>query len=117
MTGELEAAINYVNNCKVIYPELDLMDDDVRHIYNHCLEIIKYYREKEKQKIQSENKIKPKKIGKLKQFENTVLECLHQGFGEEKQLLEEAENRQNKWARINYINAYKKAVERFQRGE
>ena len=113
MKADLEAAINYIKNCRQTYPEVDMMDDDVKRCYEHCWDIVRYYQTEEKQQTSP----KPKKIGKLKQFEEDVLECLHQGFGEEKQLLEEAENRKNKFARQNYLRAYQNAINRYQKGE
>lgn len=114
MRADLEAALNYIKNCNQIYPESDMMDDDVKCAYEHCWKIVRYYEEKDRE---NQIPIKPKKVSKLKLFEEQVLECLHQGFGEEKQLLEEAENRKNKFARINYLRAYQRAMDRYQRGE
>ena len=111
MTEELEAAINYIKTCRQLYPERDLMDEETVKMYEHCWSIV--------HKAQQPQPIKPKvkKKGKLELFEEDVIECLKQGWGEERQLLEEAENRKNPYARRNYINAYWRAVNRFNRGK
>lgn len=112
MTPEQEAAVNFIKNCKELYPELDMMDEETRAMYSRCWSILR-----PPQKTIKPRKVKTKKPGKLKLYEDQVLECLHQGFGEEKQLLEEAYNRKNEFARRNYIKAYNRALDRFQRGE
>jgi len=113
MTPEKEAAINFIKNCKQLYPEIDMMDEETRTEYETCWRILQAKSQPTKKQIIT----KKKKPGKLELFEADVLECLHQGFGEEKQLLEEAYARKNPHARRNYINAYYRALGRFQRGE
>lgn len=124
--SELEAARAFLKTCAELYPELDLMDEATQASYYRSYLILRraeleqrrreyreeqLVREAEQQEAQSTKK--PKKKGKLAQYEEDVIECLRQGFGEEKQLLEEAYNRKNKWARINYLKAYNRAVARF----
>jgi len=128
--SELDAARAFLKTCAELYPELDLMDEATQSSYYRSYLIVRQaeleqrrqeYREeqlaREAEQQEAQRPAKPKKKGKLAQFEDDVIECLKQGWGEEKQLLEEAYNRKNKWARINYIKAYHRAVNRFQRGE
>ena len=125
---ELDAAKRFVESCRELYPEQDLMDEQTLREYTKCCLLIKkkviqqnkeeYYAELEAQEVESQpirskTLKKPKKKGKLAQFEEDVIECLRQGFGEEKQLLEEAYNRKNVFARANYIKAYNRALDRF----
>lgn len=118
MTPEQAAAVEFIKNCKHTYPEIDLMDEDTRYMYDKCWQIVHSIPKKqeidpydyEEKEIRRQKPKKPKKIGKLKQFENDVAECIRQGFGEEKQLLEEAYNRKNPFARANYIKAYWRGV-------
>ena len=117
MTPEKEAAINFIKNCKQLYPEIDMMDEEIRIEYETCWRILQ-----EKPQIVKKQPTPPaiprkKKLGKLARYEEDVLECLHQGFGEEQQLLDEAYARKNQFARRNYIKAYYRALGRFQRGE
>lgn len=127
--SELDAARNFLKICKETYPELDLMDDTTKNTYYRSCLLVRQaeleqrreeYREeqlaREAEQQETQSTKKPKKKGKLAQYEEDVIECLKQGFGEEKQLLEEAYNRKNKWARMNYIKAYYRAVDRFNRG-
>ena len=126
--SELEAARAFLKTCAELYPELDLMDEATQASYYRSYLILRraeleqrrqeyieeqLAREAEQQDAQSTKK--PKKKGKLARYEEDVIECLRQGFGEEKQLLEEAYNRKNKWARINYLKAYNRAVARFRK--
>lgn len=123
MRSEYAAATNFIKQCHVTYPELDLMEDDTRTMYDKCWSIVKNHEQEEERQIQDQIEAyeaevirKPKKVtkkGKLAQFEDDVIECLRQGYGEEKQLYKEALDRKNKWARINYLKAYKRAVVRF----
>ena len=127
MVTELDAAKAFLKMCREVYPETDMMDDTVKDSYTRSIMIVRkaeleqkkreYYEQLAAEQAEQKPSKKPKKKGKLAQFEDDVIECLKQGFGEEKQLLEEAYNRKNKWARINYIKAYHRAVNRFQRGE
>ena len=127
MANELDAARAFIKMCSEVYPEADLMDDATKETYSRSILIVRkaeieqkkkeYYEQLTAEEYQERPPEKPKKKGKLAQFEDDVIECLKQGWGEEKQLLEEAYNRKNKWARINYIKAYHRAVNRFQRGE
>ena len=127
--SELDAARNFLKVCKETYPELDLMDDATKNTYYRSCLLVRQaeleqrreeYREeqlaREAEQQETQSTKKPKKKGKLAQYEEDVIECLKQGFGEEKQLLEEAYNRKNKWARINYLKAYNRAVARFREG-
>lgn len=126
--SELEAARAFLKTCAELYPELDLMDEATQTSYYRSHLIVRQaeleqrrreYREEqlareaEQQEVQFTKK--PKKKGKLARYEEDVIECLRQGFGEEKQLLEEAYARKNKWARINYLKAYNRAVARFRK--
>ena len=124
--SELEAARAFLETCAELYPELDLMDEATQASYYRSYLILRRaeleqrrreYREeqlaREAEQQEAQSTKKPKKKGKLAQYEEDVIECLRQGFGEEKQLLEEAYNRKNKWARINYLKAYNRAVARF----
>ena len=126
--SELEAARAFLKTCAELYPELDLMDEATQASYYRSYLILRraeleqrrqeyieeqLAREAEQQDAQSTKK--PKKKGKLAQYEEDVIECLRQGFGEEKQLLEEAYNRKNKWARMNYLKAYNRAMARFRK--
>ena len=126
--SELEAARAFLKTCAELYPELDLMDEATQASYYKSYLILRraeleqrrqeyieeqLAREAEQQDAQSTKK--PKKKGKLAQYEEDVIECLRQGFGEEKQLLEEAYNRKNKWARMNYLKAYNRAMARFRK--
>lgn len=124
--SELEAARAFLETCVELYPELDLMDEATQASYYRSYLILRRaeleqrrreYREeqlaREAEQQEAQSTKKPKKKGKLAQYEEDVIECLRQGFGEEKQLLEEAYNRKNKWARINYLKAYNRAVARF----
>lgn len=123
MSGEYVAATNFIKQCHVTYPELDMMEDDIRTMYDKCWSIVKSHEQEEERHIQDQMEAyeasvvaKPKKIakkGKLAQFEDAVIECLKQGYSEEKQLYQEALDRKNKWARINYLKAYRRAVVRF----
>lgn len=127
MTPLQRAAFDFIKNCNELYPEADLMDDEIQDEYALSWEILQGKNKEPKNLFESsESKqssmiikrdSQPRKMGKIAKFEETVLDCLHQGFGEEKQLLEEAEARKNPYARKNYINAYYRAVQRFQRGE
>lgn len=123
---ELDAARAFLKTCAELYPELDLMDEATQASYYRSHLIVRQaeleqrrreYREeqlaREAEQQEAQSTKKPKKKGKLAQYEEDVIECLRQGFGEEKQLLEEAYNRKNKWARINYLKAYNRAVARF----
>lgn len=129
--SELDAARNFLKVCKETYPELDLMDDTTKNTYYRSCLLVRQAELEQRRKEYREEQLaqeaeqfdskrpaikKPKKKGKLAQYEEDVIECLRQGFGEEKQLLEEAYNRKNKWARMNYIKAYYRAVDRFNRG-
>ena len=127
--SELDAARAFLKTCAELYPELDLMDEATQSSYYRSYLIVKQaeleqrrqeYREEqlaqEAEQQEAQRPTKPKKKGKLAQYEEDVIECLRQGFGEEKQLLEEAYARKNKWARINYVKAYYRAVDRFNRG-
>lgn len=123
MNSERDAAINFIKTCRETYPEIDLMDDVTKATYFKCWEIVRATKPKvvvieppEDEEILIKPKT-PKKVGKLKRYEDDVLECLHQGYGEEKQLLDEAYNRKNVFARANYIKAYNRALARFQNGE
>ena len=124
--SELEAARTFLKTCAELYPELDLMDEATQASYYRSYLIVRQaeleqrrqeYREeqlaREAEQQEAQSTKKPKKKGKLAQYEEDIIECLRQGFGEEKQLLEEAYNRKNKWARINYLKAYNRAVARF----
>lgn len=126
--SELEAARAFLKTCAELYPELDLMDEATQASYYRSYLILRRaeleqrrqeYREeqlaREAEQREAQSTKKPKKKGKLAQYEEDVIECLRQGFGEEKQLLEEAYNRKNKWARINYLKAYNRAVARFRK--
>lgn len=122
MRGEYVAATNFIKQCHITYPELDMMEEDIRTMYDKCWSIIRNHEQEEEKRIQNqieaheiETTVKPAKVrrGKLAQFEDTVVECLRQGYGEEKQLYQEALDRKNKWARINYLKAYRRAVMRF----
>lgn len=124
MNSEREVAIDFIKNCKEIYPEMDLMDEATRNTYLKCWEIIRSTSKRacsinlpDDEKVIVAKKPKTKRSGKLKLYEETVLHCLRSGSGEEKQLLEEANNRKNVFARNNYIKAYNRALKRFQRGE
>lgn len=117
MTPEKEAAINFIKNCKQLYPEIDMMDDETRTEYETCWRILQERTKPVKMQSTSTAAPRKKKPGKLARYEEDVLECLHQGFGEEKQLLDEAYARKNPFARRNYIKAYYRALGRFQRGE
>lgn len=115
-----EAAKHFVQNCQNIYPERDLMDEQTNQEFDYCLSIIQAHdEEQEKDFIQEKPKkqTRQKRKGKLELFEEQVIECLQQGFGEERQLLEEAYNRKNEFARRNYIKAYNRAVQRFQQNQ
>lgn len=124
--SELDAAYAFLKTCAELYPELDLMDEATQASYYRSHLIVRQaeleqrrreYREeqlaREAERQEAQPTKKPKKKGKLAQYEEDVIECLQQGFGEEKQLLEEAYNRKNRWARINYLKAYNRAVTRF----
>lgn len=122
MCSEYVAATDFIKQCHITYPELDMMEEDTRAMYEKCWLIVKNHEREEERQIQNqieahetEVMVKPKKAkkGKLAQFEDTVVECLRQGYGEEKQLYQEALDRKNKWARINYLKAYRRAVMRF----
>lgn len=123
MSGEYAAATNFIKQCHVTYPELDMMEDDIRAMYDKCWSIVKSHEQEEERQIQDQIEAyetravtKPKKVakkGKLARFEDDVIECLKQGYGEEKQLYQEALDRKNKWARINYLKAYRRAIMRF----
>ena len=39
MTPEQEAAINFIRNCRILYPEVEMMDEDTRKMYNECWQI------------------------------------------------------------------------------
>ena len=39
MTPEQEAAINFIRNCRILYPEVEMMDEDTRKMYNECWKI------------------------------------------------------------------------------
>ena len=39
MTEEQEAAINFIRNCRVLYPDVNMMDEDTRRMYNQCWQI------------------------------------------------------------------------------
>lgn len=129
--SELDAARNFLKVCKETYPELDLMDDTTKNTYYRSCLLVRQAELEQRRKEYREEQLaqeaeqfdskrptikKPKKKGKLAQYEEDVIECLRQGFGEEKQLLEEAYNRKNKWARINYLKAYNRAVAKFREG-
>ena len=96
------------------FEKFELLQQNIKNDATTKLMRIDYRSVAEQQEAQSARK--PKKKGKLAQYEEDVIECLRQGFGEEKQLLEEAYTRKNKWARINYVKAYYRAVDRFNRG-
>ena len=115
MTSEKEAAIEFIKFCRQIYPETDMMDEEMRMAYDKCWSVLQQKSTAHSKKAAP----KVKKKGKLQLFEDQVFECLEQGFGEEQQLLEEAEARRNKYARKQYIEAYNRAVRRFnqQRGD
>ena len=39
MTEEQEAAINFIRNCRVLYPDVNMMDEETRLMYNQCWQI------------------------------------------------------------------------------
>lgn len=39
MTPEQEAAINFIRNCRILYPDVSMMDEDTRKMYNECWQI------------------------------------------------------------------------------
>ena len=126
MANELDAARAFLKMCQEVYPEADMMDDATKETYSRSILIVRkaeieqkkkeYYEQLAAEEYQERPPEKPKKKGKLAQFEDDVIECLKQGWGEEKQLLAEAYARKNEWARRNYVKAYYRAVDRFNRG-
>lgn len=39
MTEEQQAAINFIRNCRVLYPDVNMMDEDTRRMYNQCWQV------------------------------------------------------------------------------
>lgn len=39
MTEEQQAAINFIRNCRVLYPDINMMDEDTRRMYNQCWQV------------------------------------------------------------------------------
>ena len=120
-----ESAKNLVAAYKELYPETDLMDTQTEKEYLQSIAIIYRYEKahpvvelepEEDQDIVIRIKKKTKKPGKLARFEEDVKECIRQGYGEERQLLEEAYARKNVFARANYIKAYWRAVNAMRQG-
>lgn len=54
MSGEYAAATNFIKQCHVTYPELDMMEDDIRAMYDKCWSIVKSHEQEEERQIQDQ---------------------------------------------------------------
>jgi len=44
MQNDLDSSLDYIIECNKKYPNKKMMDISVKHCYNHCWEIVNYYK-------------------------------------------------------------------------
>ena len=57
MTPEQEAAINFIRNCRILYPDVSMMDEDTRRMYDECWQIFSQQKPIQKASITTQSQL------------------------------------------------------------